>query len=195
MKKRILAFVCAAVMVAGMSLSVSAAGSSSAPAVAEETLVTKEENTTGQTFGTATLVFFAEDTKVEGATVTQVATEDAKDMIDFAQEKYGQNVFFATIFDMTGKTGDVTVTCSNVWKGQKVAAIHEVTPGVFEVLDAEVIADNQVVIKGVKSNSPFSIVVLTGPAPKTGEVIAMVLALAAVSGFGAAACAKKAKND
>lgn len=194
MKKRILAFVCAAVMVVGMSLSVSAAGSVSAPAKAEEVLVTGTDNSFGQSFGTDTLTFFANDTKVEGATVSQISTQSAKNLIGYAKTQFG-NAFIASLFDMTGKTGDVTVTCSNVWKGQNVAAIHEVSAGVYETLSAEVTADNTVVIKGIKSNSPYGIVVLNAPAPKTGEIIAMVMAMAAVSGLGAAACAKKAKNN
>lgn len=195
MKKRILAFVCAAVMVVGMSLSVSAAGSSTASAKAEEVLVNTTDNSFGQSFGTDTLAFFAQDTKIDGATVSQIGTQDAKEMIDFARSKYGNGVFFSAMFDLSGKTGDVSFTSSNIWKGQNVVAIHEISQGNYEVLPVEVTADNKGVIKGVKSNSPFGIVVLTSPAPKTGEVIAMVLAMAAVSGFGAATCAKRAKNN
>lgn len=153
------------------------------------------DNSFGQSFGTDTLEYFAQDTKVEGATVGQIATQDAKEMIDFARGKYGNGVFFSAMFDLTGKTGDITFTSSNIWKGQNVVAIHEISQGNYEVLPVEVTADNKGVIKGVKSNSPFGIVVLAGAAPKTGDVIAFVLAMAAVSGCGAAACAKKAKNN
>lgn len=182
-------------MVVGMGLTASAAGSVTAGSVKAETLVENSENSFGQSFGTDTLAFFAQDTKIDGATVSQIGTQDAKEMIDFAQGKYGNGVFFSAMFDLSGKTGDVAFTCSNIWKGQNVVAIHEVSQGNYEVLSVEVTADNKGVIKGVKSNSPFGIVVLSGPAPKTGDVIAMVMAMAAVSGFGAAACAKKAKNN
>ena len=194
MKKRILAFVCAAVMVLGMSLSVSAAGSSTASAKAEEVLVNTTDNSFGQSFGTDTLAFFAQDTKVNGGSVSQISSENAKSLIQFAREKYGKDVFIASLFEMSGKSGEINLTCSNIWKGQKIAVIHQISAGNFEILDAEVTADNQCKFT-VSSCSPFAVVVLSSASPKTGEVIAMVLAMAAVSGFGAATCAKRAKNN
>lgn len=193
MKKRILALVCAAVMVLGMSLSVCAAGSSSAPAKAEEILVTGD-NVFGQTFGTDTLDFFGKDTKADGANIGRIDDDAAKRMIAFIRKTWGQEAFIASMFDMSGKTGVVSLTNSNVWKGQTVYVVHEVSKDNFEIIKATVTADNKLEFN-VSSCSPFGIVVLSANAPKTGEIIAMICALAAVSGIGAVACAKKAKND
>lgn len=189
MKKRILALVCATVMVIGMSLSVCAAGSASAPAKTTEVLVQGGAN--GQTFGTDSLEAFASEAGDSAVTALDVAS--AKRMVSYIKDTYGNGAFIASMYDLNGKTGTVTLKCANVWKGQNVDIIHEKAPNVFEILPATVTADN-VYSFTTTSNSPFAVVVLGAAAPKTGEIIAMVAAMAAISGIGAAACAKKAKN-
>lgn len=190
MKKRILALVCATIMVLGMSLSVCAAGSASAPAKeAEKILVQNGVN--GQTFGTDSLAFFASE--AGDSAVTALDAESASRLVAFIKETYGEDAFIASLFDMKGKSGAVTLKSANVWTGQNIVVVHEKSYNNFEILPATVTADNTYSFS-VSSCSPFGVVVLAGKAPKTGEIIAMVAAMAAISGIGAAACAKKAKN-
>lgn len=193
MKKRILALVAAMTMVVGLSMSVCAAGSTSSASVADTNLVSASENAYGQTFGADNLAYFAKDIVVEGATVTQISEADAKTLISEAYKLYGKNAFIAGLFEMNGKTGTVTFKCSNIWKGQDVVVLHKKTDGSIEVLPVTVIADNQGQFT-VSSNSPFAIVVKGSASPKTGEIVALIAAIAAISGCGAAACNKKANK-
>ncbi len=186
-------------MVLAMSLSVCAAGSSNAAGVAKQpakTLITAGDNAFGQTLDTDCFEYFANDTKVDGATVTAISETDYSKLIAYAKAKWGKNFFIASLFNMEGKTGTVNATCSNVLAGQTVVTLHEKADGTVEECPTTVTADHAVSFT-VKSNSPFGFFVISGNAssPKTGEIIAMICALAVVSGFGAAACAKKAKND
>lgn len=190
MKKRILALVCATIMVLGMSLSVCAAGSASAPAKAAEKILV-QNGVNGQTFGTDSLAAFASE--AGDSAVSAIDDDAAARMIAFIRKTYGDSAFIASMYDMSGKSGNVSLKCANVWMGQNVVVVHEKAYNDFEILPATVTADNAYSFS-VTSCSPFGVVVLGATAPKTGEIIAMVAAMAAISGIGAAACAKKAKN-
>lgn len=197
MKKKILAFVCAMTMVIGMSLSVCAAPSTSA-----EDLVKAEDNTTGQVITTNTIAYFAETTTVEGvagAALKEVPADTAKAMITQAKTIAGKDTFIASIVDLSvpAGTGKATFTlgCPNVWKGQNVTILHQKSDGSFENIKPDKVEDNKVTFT-MTSYSPVAIVINTGAvSPKTGDIFAVVAAMAALSGLGAAACGRKAKKD
>ena len=202
MKKRILAIICAMTMVIGMSMTVSAAGSASASDTATDALVVATENTTGQKLGTASLNYFAETTTVTGvagATMKEVPAETAKAMITQAQTIAGKDTFIASIVDLSVPAGTgaatFTVGCPNVWKGQNVTILHQKSDGSYENIKPSKVEDNKVTFT-MTSYSPIAIVINTGAvSPKTGDIIALVAAMAAISGIGAAACARKAKKN
>lgn len=202
MKKRILAVICAMTMVIGMSMTVSAAGSASASDTAADVLVVATENTTGQKLGTASLNYFAETTTVTGvagATMKEVPAETAKAMITQAQTIAGKDTFIASIVDLSVPAGTgaatFTVGCPNVWKGQNVTILHQKSDGSYENIKPSKVEDNKVTFT-MTSYSPIAIVINTGAvSPKTGDIIALVAAMAAISGIGAAACARKAKKN
>ncbi|MCR5256222.1 MAG: hypothetical protein K6D96_09900 [Acetatifactor sp.] len=213
MKKKLIGLVCAMTMVIGMSTTALAATSSTSSAAASsaaaskttaataEVLVTADKNTTGQVLTENTLGFFVEDTKVTGvagATVSEVTTSEAKALIEKAQAIAGSNSFIATMVDLevpagTGKA-TFTLTCSNVWKGQNVTVLHKLANGTIETVKPDSVEDNKVTFT-LNSCSPIAIMVNTGAtSPKTGEIIAMFAAAAALCGAGAVAFGKKARK-
>jgi hypothetical protein len=217
MKKRILALICATTMVLGMSLSVCAAESATSSAKAEETQATisatlveelttsttASENTTGQKITGATIAEFATTTTVsglKGAWIDKVSNETAKALITEANSVVGKNAFVASIVDLRVPEGTGTATftlgCPNVWKGQNVTILHQKDDGTIEAITPSAVADNAVTFT-LTSYSPVAIVINTGAAgatsPKTGEVIALVAALAALCGAGAAGFGRKAR--
>lgn len=217
MKKKLLAFVCAMTMVLGMGMNVCAANSptssvtagdvvnkatTSAQTTASEELVGADENAVGQVITTATLGYFAETTTVsgvQGATLSQVSAETAKAMIAQAKAIAGSNTFIASIVDLNvpAGTGAATFTlgCPNVWSGQNVTILHQKSDGSFETIRPDSVEDNKVTFT-MTSYSPVAIVINTGAvSPKTGEIIALIAAFAAVSGVGAAVCGRKAKKN
>ena len=206
MKKRFLALACAMTMVLGLGISANAAGSSSSGSVAAssvaqpsvEVLVTAESNSTGQVLTSDTINEFATTTTVEGGSVSAVSTATAKNMIAEANKIAGDKTFIATIVDINAPAGaTVTVGCPNVWKGQNVTILHQKSDGTYETITPNSVEDNKVTFTSA-SYSPFAIVINTGSAarsPKTGEIIALVAAMAAISGIGAAACSRKAKKN
>lgn len=223
MKRRILAFSCAMILVFGMGMSVSAAESPTASATASATagevannatvqpsapaeeLVKASENASGQVITTDTLKYFGETTTVsgvEGASLSAVSAETAKAMIAQATGLFGKNTFIASIVDLKvpAGTGAATFTlgCPNVWKGQSVTILHLKSDGTFESIKPSAVEDNKVTFT-MTSYSPVAIVINTGStgakSPKTGEMLALVAAMAAISGFGAAACGRKAKRS
>lgn len=214
MKKRILALVCAMTMVLGMSLSVSAAGSSSSSAKAEEAVPASKEvlttsvestNTTGQVVTGATVAEFAETTTVSGvagAKIEAVSNETAKAMIAEANKTVGKGAFIAAVVELSVPAGTgaatFTVNCPNVWKGQSVTILHQKSDGSFETIVPSAVADNAVTFT-MTSYSPIAIVIDTAKpgsgvtSPKTGEIIALVVGLAALCGAGAACFGRKAR--
>lgn len=202
MKKRILALICAAVMTVGMSMTVCAAGSPSAGAAATEELTKSEDNTMGQVITTNTIGYFAETTTVEGvagAKLEKVSDDTAKGMISEAQKIAGKDTFIASIVDLQVPAGTgaatFTVGCPNVWKGQSVTILHKKSDGTYERIAPSKVEDNKVTFT-MTSYSPIAIVINTSAtAPKTGDIFAVVAAMAALSGLGAVACGKKAKKN
>ncbi len=122
-------------------------------------------------------------------------------MIAQAKTIAGSNTFIANIVDLNvpAGTGAATFTlgCPNVWKGQNVTILHLKGDGSFETIQPSAVEDNKVTFT-MTSYSPVAIVINTGAAgvksPKTGEIIALVAAMAALSGIGAAVCGRKAKK-
>lgn len=215
MKRKILALACAMTLVFGMSMSVSAAGSATASATAgdvannvtapAEELVSADENATGQVITANTIQYFADTTTVSGvagASLSAVSTDTAKAMIAQAKTIAGSNTFIASIVDLNvpAGTGAATFTlgCPNVWKGQNVTILHLKSDGTYETIAPSSVEDNKVTFT-MTSYSPVAIVINTGStgarSPKTGEIIALVAALAAVSGIGAGVCGRKAKRS
>ncbi len=202
MKKRILALVCAATMVMGMSLTVCAQGSGTAGktaqnAVAQQsTEIVSIENNTGQTLSAATIASFAETTGiaagVQGATIEAVPTNTAKAMIAEANNQVGANTFIAAVVDLkvpagTG-TATFTLTCPNVWAGQKVTILHLKSDGTYEMITPSNVANNSVTFT-MTSYSPIAIVIDTAASPKTGDdglaagaMIALMAMAAAMAG-------------
>lgn len=214
MKRKILAFACAMTLVFGMGMSVSAAPSSTASATAgevannaapAETLVSAGDNASGQVLTTETVQWFAETTTVSGvagASLSAVSAETAKAMIAQAKTIAGSNTFIASLVDLNvpAGTGAATFTlgCPNVWKGQNVTILHLKSDGTYETIAPSAVEDNKVTFT-MTSYSPVAIVINTGSAgaksPKTGEIIALIAAMAAISGTGAAVCGRKAKRS
>lgn len=217
MKRKILACVCAMTLVFGMSMSVSAAESATssatasevannaAPSAPAEVLVSASDNATGQVLTADTIQYFADTTTVSGvagASLSAVSTETAKAMIAQAKTIAGSNTFIASIVDLNvpAGTGAATFTlgCPNVWKGQNVTILHLKGDGTFETIQPSAVEDNKVTFT-MTSYSPVAIVINTGAAgvksPKTGDMIALAAAMAALSGFGAAVCGRKAKKN
>ena len=189
MKKRILALACAMTMLFGMSLSVFAQGSGSASSSAESAKEAAERaaydaemsqtvtipNSTGQSFSGYTILKFAETTKiasgVSGATISAVSVDTAKAMIAEANKRVGTGTFIASVVDLnvpagTG-TATFTLTCPNVWKGQKVTILHKKSDGTYESIKPSNVADNSVTFT-MTSYSPIAIVIDT-KSPKTGD--------------------------
>lgn len=219
MKRKFIAFACAMTLVLGMGMSVSAAESATAsatagdvansaqpstPAPAEE-LVSADDNVMGQVITTATLQYFAETTTVSGApgaSISAVSAETAKTMIAQAKTIAGSNTFIACIVDLNVPAGTgaatFTVGCPNVGKGQNVTILHLKSDGTFENITPSAVEDGKVTFT-MTSYSPIAVVINTaGPgakSPKTGEIIVLVAAMAAVSGIGFAVCGRKAKKN
>ncbi len=224
MKKRILALLCAAVMVTGMSVTAFAAGSptagsnsgtstgrtsataggvagnsgstTSAPSSAPATTLTVGGG--NQSFSESTLSFFATDTKVEGGVVTAVSVDTAQEAIAEANKLYGDDTFVASVVDINVPNASfpykLTINCSNVWAGQTVTVLHKVGD-TWERLNPNDISDNSVTVT-VNSFSPFVIVIDTNPtsSPKTGDPSLLVSGLAGIFGAGSILTRKKIRK-
>lgn len=182
MKKKVLALVCALTMVMGMSISVFAA-SPQAGSISTGT----------QTFGAATVENFANVTTVEGATVKAVDFATASEAVAEANALFGSSTFVATIVDITGTPGTITIKNPNVWAGQSVIVLHKVN-GVWKQETVTSVADNAVTLT-VDSFSPFAVVIDTSAStalsPKTRDIVLMVGAIALVCVAGVVLTGKK----
>lgn len=202
MKKKALALVCAMTMVLGMSMTVLAApspssnsnkGSSSSGSSSSSSSVGTV--TTGtQTIGDGTIAEFAKVTSVDGATITAVSGDIAKEAVNEANALYGSGSFIATIVDINvpGATFPYTLTIKNpnVWAGQNVTILHKVG-GTWERLTPSSVADNSVTVT-VNSFSPFAIAINTASAsPKTQDIALMAGACAALFAAGVILTGKK----
>lgn len=196
-------------MALGMSLSVCAAGSSTAEEVvpaSQEVLTTAaaSTNVTGQVLTGATIEEFATTTTVSGvagAKIEAVSNETAKTMIEAANNIVGDGAFVASVVELSVPEGTGTATftvgCPNVWRGQSVTILHQKSDGTVEAITPSVVADNAVTFT-MTSYSPIAIVVNTAVSgsivsPKTGEIIVLVAGLAALCCAGAVCFGRKAR--
>ena len=190
MKKRILALVAAATLVMGMTMSVSAAGSSSASQVA---------STGSQTLTSATVAEFAETTtvttSVAGAKIEAASTETAKAAVAEANKVYGDNTFVASVVELTVPAGtgaaEFTLGCPNVWKGQTVTILHQKADGSWEQITPSKVGNNYVTFT-LTSYSPVAIVIDASKAPKTGDPMTAIAVMGMVSLAGAGLLKKRA---
>ena len=202
MKKRILALVSATILVFAMNMSVMAAGSPNASATAGSVVdkVAKEELATGtQQFTESTIAKFATETTVEttvaGATVAAASVDTAKAAISQAKNLYGEKSFVASIVELNvpAGTGAATFTlkCPNVWAGQTVKILHQLSNGTWEVITPSAVGNNYVTFT-MTSYSPVAIVIDTGAtAPQTADVVMLVAAMAVILLAGACVASKK----
>ncbi len=213
MKKRLLALVCAMTMIFAMSLNTfaavsadagSVAGSSNAGSVAANNVVDAKAEIISaansiQKLTGAVLDKFAETTTiksgVEGAKISAVSNETAKAVIAEANKVVGANAFIAAIVDLsvpagTGKAS-FTLTCPNVWAGQKVTILHQKADGTFESIKPDKLVNNEVTFT-LTSYSPIAIVVDAG-APKTADASFAIMMIAMIALAGTVVFTKKAK--
>lgn len=211
MKKRILALVCAVVMTVGMSLTVSAAASGYASSTASsnsgtsssvvsseaaqvESIPAENLATATQQIDYATIQEFAKTTTIKsgvaGATVNPVMGVTVVEAIKEAKAQVGNNAFIASVIDIKADApGTYTVACPNVWAGQKVFILHEISAGNWEKITPAKVANNEVTFT-LNSYSTVAIVVDT-TAGKTADVAPMVAMMAVVCLAGVAVCGKK----
>lgn len=202
MKKRILALVSATILVFAMNMSVMAAGSPNASATAGQVVqnVQKVEMSTGtQVITNGTIEKFATETTVEttvaGATVSAASVDTAKAAIAQANNLYGASSFVASIVELNvpAGTGAATFTlkCPNVWAGQTVKILHQLSNGTWEVITPSAVGNNYVTFT-MTSYSPVAIVIDAGAtAPQTADVAMLVAAMAVLFLAGAYATSKK----
>lgn len=192
MKRRILALVAAATLVMGMSLSVSAASSTSSDTVASAAQSIKQE------ISVQDVLDFVDNTEltttVEGAKIIEVNGPTAAAAIKQAAALYGDDVTVATIVDLivpkgTG-TATFTLACPNVWKGQSVTVLHQLSDGSWEKVTPNSV-DNGSVTFTLSSYSPVAVVVDGAKAPKTGDPSMLFAMMAMASLAGVVAVNKK----
>lgn len=206
MRKKLIALLCVATMVMGMSMTVCAAGSSSGGSSASAAKLTAEKeaqamadagnvvadaaatgNITGQQLTMAAIKEFATTTTIAGgpagASISAVSESTAKAMIAAANQAFGNRTFIASIVELKGGAGTYTLGCPNVWAGQKVTIVHQLADGSFEYIAPDAVSNNLVTFT-MTSTSPVAIVI-DAAAPKTGD-IAVMMAVLALAGIGGA---------
>lgn len=192
MKKRILALACAMVMTFAMGMTVSAA-----PSVTTNTVVVTEVTTPTQKVDYTVVADMVSKTNVTSdveATFNAVGMDTVSSAINFAQEAVGKNSLIATIFDLhvpSGQAATFTVTCPNVYAGQKVVILHQKGNGEWETIKPSKVVNGAVTFD-MTSYSPVAVVV-DGTASKTADMSVAVSVMALISLAGAAVCAKKVR--
>ena len=205
MKKRILALVAAATLVMGMTMSVSAASSATAGSTSSSSaqVVVVPTNpiiaTTGsQNFDAATINEFATTTTVTttvaGAKIEAASTTTAAAAVAEANKIYGDSTFVASVVELTVPAGtgaaEFTLGCPNVWKGQTVTILHQLSNGTWEKITPSVVGNNYVTFT-LTSYSPVAIVIDAAAAPKTSDPFTAVAVMGMVSLAGASLLKKK----
>jgi len=190
--RRILALACAAVMLLGVGMTVSAAPS-----------ITSNEVDFTVTTATQTLQYeevaaMAGATDVKSdveATFNNVGMETVGSAIKYAKDELGNNVLLVTIFDLHVPAGtgaaSYTVTNPNIFAGQSVKVLHQKADGQWETIIPTAVANGSVTFT-LTSYSPVAIVV-DGTASKTADVAAVATIMAMVGLAGTTICAKKRK--
>ncbi len=202
MKKRILALVAAATLVMGMTMSVSAACSSTASSTAQQVVVLPSTSTVAST-GTQnitanTVAEFAQTTTVTttvaGAKIEAASAETAAAAVAQAKAIYGDNAFIATVVELTVPEGtgaaEFTIGCPNVWKGQTVTILHQKADGSWEQIAPSKVGNNYVTFT-LTSYSPVAIAIDASKAPKTGDPMTAIAVMGMVSLAGAGLLKKK----
>lgn len=195
MKKRILALVAAATLVMGMTMSVAAAGSSSSASVV---VTTPTASTGSQTFDNATVAEFAQTTTVTttvaGAKVEAASMATTQAAVAEANKIYGDSTFVASVVELTVPAGtgaaEFTLGCPNVWKGQTVTILHQLSNGTWEKITPSKVGNNFVTFT-LTSYSPVAIVIDATAAPKTGDPMTAMAVMGLVSLAGAGLLKKK----
>lgn len=170
-------------------------GSSSTASGTTSSSTTNESLATGtQQFTSATLAEFAETTTIKsgvaGATITVVSDETAAAAIAQAKSVVGNNAFVAAVFDLNAsEAGTFTLTCPNVWAGQKVIILHQLSNGTWETITPSKVANNEVTFS-MTSYSPVAIVIDT-TAGKTADVAPAVAVMALICLAGAVVFGRK----
>lgn len=189
--RRILALACAAVMLLGVGMTVSAAPSVTS---SEVTTVT----TTTQTLQYQEVAAMTAATEVQSdveATFNNVGMETVGSAIDYAKDELGNNVLLVTIFDLHVPAGtgaaSFTVANPNIFAGQSVKVLHQKADGQWETIIPTAVANGSVTFT-LTSYSPVAIVV-DGTASKTADVASVAAVLALVGLAGTTVCAKKRK--
>lgn len=203
MKKKLLALAGAMVLTVAMSLNVCAAGSStassnSATTDTSSTVAVEEAKeslaTTTQQFTSATIAEFAKTTTIKsgaaGAKISEVPVEKAEAAIAQAKAVVNENAFVAAVFDLSAsEAGTFTLSCPNVWAGQKVLILHQLSNGTWETIKPSKVANNEVTFS-MTSYSPVAIVIDT-TAGKTADVAPIVAVMAVICLAGVAVFGKK----
>lgn len=211
MKKKLLAFACAAVLTFGMSMTAFAATSPTASSTAsaaednssspESTVSPKEvlvKTTSGQAVTPEVLSGYVSNTtlstSVSGASIAPVGNKAAVSMVAAANGQVGPNAVIATMVDINvpAGTGSATFTLGvpSLAAGQSVTVIHLKSSTEWEVLPVSAVGNGTVTFT-MSSYSPVA-VVLNATAPKTGETGMAVVLMIAVAGIaGAAVCGRK----
>lgn len=203
MKKKLLAFACAAVLTFGMSMTAFAATSPTAgsTASAEESGSTVEPATRtvgSKVLSTEMMSGYASSTtlstSVPGASITPVGINAAASMQIFAERAVGSNAVIATMVDINVPAGTGTATFTlgvpSLVAGQSVTVIHLKDKDNYEVLPVSAVGNGTVTFT-MSSYSPVA-VVLNATSPKTGEAGMAVVLMTAMAGIaGAAVCGRK----
>lgn len=205
MKKRILALVAAATLVMGMTMSVAAASSATAGSTSSSSaaVVVKPSNTVIATTGsqnldTYAIAGFATDTTVTttvaGVKIEAVSTTTASAAVAEANKIYGDSTFVASVVDLVVPAGtgaaEFTLGCPNVWKGQTVTILHQLSNGTWEKITPSVVGNNFVTFT-LTSYSPVAIVIDAAAAPKTSDPMTAMAVMGLVSLAGAGLLKKK----
>jgi len=128
------------------------------------------------------------------ASFNAVGMDVVNSAVSYAQSAVGENAFVATIFDLhvpSGQAATFTVGCPNVYAGQKVVVLHQMSNGEWETITPSKVANGSVTFD-MTSYSPVAIVV-DGTASKTADMGVAVAVMAMICLAGAAVCAKKAR--
>lgn len=208
MKKKFLAFACAAVLTFGMSMTAFAASSPDAGSTASSSSSssTSTESSTEVLVKTASGLAITPEvlsnyagnttlsTSVAGATVTPLGNKAAVSMVAAANATVGSNAVIATMVDINVPSGTGTATFTlgipSLVAGQSVTVIHLKSSTEWETLPVSAVGNGTVTFT-MSSYSPVA-VVLNATAPKTGEAnMAIILVIAAAGIAGAAVCGRK----
>lgn len=208
MKKKLLAFACAAVLTFGMGMTAVAAPSPTSGSTASAA----EDNSSSTVSPTEVLVKTASgqavtpevlsnyvsntslSTSVAGASITPVGNKAAVSMVAAANGAVGPNAVIATMVDINvpSGTGVATFTLGipSLVAGQSVTVLHLKSSTDYEVLPVSAVGNGTVTFT-MSSYSPVA-VVLNATAPKTGEAgMAVILVIAMAGIAGAAVCGRK----